>query len=85
MMTAQAAEQQARSFRVEVADGIATLLLDEPGESVNVIEPGAAAEFFRLLDAFAGDDAVKGVVLASGKKDGFVAGAKIDPARMRPI
>ena len=40
MMTAQAAEQQARSFRVEVSDGIATLFLDEPGESVNVIEPG---------------------------------------------
>ncbi len=79
MMTAQAATaHEARNFRVEVTDGIATLLLDEPGESVNVVEPGAVAEFFRLLDAFASDDAVKGVVLTSGKKDGFVAGAKID-------
>ena len=78
MMTAQAAvAHEVRNFRVEVADGIATLLLDEPGESVNVVEPGAVAEFFRLLDAFA-SDAVKGVVLTSGKKDGFVAGAKID-------
>ncbi|ABS28340.1 fatty acid oxidation complex subunit alpha FadJ [Anaeromyxobacter sp. Fw109-5] len=78
MMTAQAAAaQQARSFRVEVADGVATLFLDEPGESVNVVEPGAVEEFFRLLDGFAGDDAVKGVVFTSGK-DGFIAGAKID-------
>ena len=47
MMTAQAAvAHEVRNFRVEVADGIATLLLDEPGES-NVVEPGAVAEFFR--------------------------------------
>ncbi|WP_242337644.1 MULTISPECIES: fatty acid oxidation complex subunit alpha FadJ [Anaeromyxobacter] len=78
MMTAQAAERQGRSFRVDLADGVATLLLDEPGESVNVLEPGAMEEFFRLLDGFAVDDTVKAIVLASGKKDGFVAGAKID-------
>jgi 3-hydroxyacyl-CoA dehydrogenase / enoyl-CoA hydratase / 3-hydroxybutyryl-CoA epimerase len=67
-----------RSFRVEVEDGVATLFLDEPGESVNVVEPGAMGEFERLLDACRKDPAVRAVVLASGKKDGFVAGAKIE-------
>jgi 3-hydroxyacyl-CoA dehydrogenase/enoyl-CoA hydratase/3-hydroxybutyryl-CoA epimerase len=63
---------------VEVTDGVATLLLDEPGESVNVLEPGVGREFARLLESLEKDDAVKAIVFASGKKDGFVAGAKID-------
>ncbi|MGC4000383.1 MAG: fatty acid oxidation complex subunit alpha FadJ [Anaeromyxobacter sp.] len=81
MMTAEAvatAQATLRNFKLEVADGVATLLLDEPGESVNVLEPGVAGEFFGLLDRLEQDPAVKAVVLASGKKDGFVAGAKID-------
>ncbi len=78
MRTADAMAHDLRSFRVEIADGVATLLLDEPGESVNVIEPGVADEFSRLLEALARDDAVKGVVLASGKKDSFIAGANVE-------
>jgi 3-hydroxyacyl-CoA dehydrogenase/enoyl-CoA hydratase/3-hydroxybutyryl-CoA epimerase len=67
-----------RSFKVELSDGVATLLLDEPGESVNVVEPGAMAEFEALLARYAKDPAVKAIVLASGKRDGFVAGARIE-------
>jgi 3-hydroxyacyl-CoA dehydrogenase/enoyl-CoA hydratase/3-hydroxybutyryl-CoA epimerase len=78
MMTAEAVGDGSRSFRIEISNGVATLLLDEPGESVNVVEPAAMAEFERLLQRFEGDAAVKAVVLASGKKDGFVAGAKIE-------
>lgn len=80
MMTAQATRsaQAFRNFRLETADGIATLLLDEPGESVNVLEPSVAQEFFQILEQLTNDPEVKGIVLASGKKDGFVAGAKID-------
>jgi 3-hydroxyacyl-CoA dehydrogenase/enoyl-CoA hydratase/3-hydroxybutyryl-CoA epimerase len=76
--TAEAVARGPANFGVEVADGVATLLLDEPGESVNVLEPTVGREFARLLEGFEGDDAVKAIVLASGKKDGFVAGAKID-------
>jgi len=78
-MTAEAlAGETYRNFRIEVENGVATLWLDEPGESVNVLEPGVAAEFFRIVEKLEQDDAVKGVVLASGKKEGFVAGAKIE-------
>jgi 3-hydroxyacyl-CoA dehydrogenase/enoyl-CoA hydratase/3-hydroxybutyryl-CoA epimerase len=79
MMSAEAVTAgSVRNFRVELAGGVATLLLDEPGESVNVVEPDAMGEFERLLDGFAKDPAVKAIVLASGKKDSFVAGAKIE-------
>jgi 3-hydroxyacyl-CoA dehydrogenase/enoyl-CoA hydratase/3-hydroxybutyryl-CoA epimerase len=80
-MTTTAEARQAsepRSFRVETRDGVAVLLLDEPDQSVNVIEPGAMGELEALLDRLAKDAAVKGVVIASGKKDGFIAGAKIE-------
>jgi len=79
MMTAEAMASEAlRSFRVETAGGVATLLLDEPGEKVNTIHPEVMIEFVGLLDRLEKDDAVKAVVLASGKPDGFVAGAKIE-------
>ena len=80
MMTAQAASsaQPWKNFRVEVSGGVATLVLDEPDESVNVLEPGAAGEFLSILEQLEGDEAVKGIVLASGKRDVFVAGAKIE-------
>ena len=67
-----------RFFRVETAAGVATLLIDDPAEKVNTLHPELMLEFGRLLDRLEKDDAVRGLVLASGKPDGFVAGAKID-------
>jgi len=79
MMTAEAlAGEVYRNFKVEVAGGVATLWLDEPDESVNLVEPGTMREFARILERLERDDAVKGIVLASGKASGFVAGARIE-------
>jgi len=64
-------------FTVEVADGVATLLLDIPGEPVNTLRPEVGEEFDRLLTRFEQDAAVKALVLASGKATGFIAGADI--------
>jgi 3-hydroxyacyl-CoA dehydrogenase/enoyl-CoA hydratase/3-hydroxybutyryl-CoA epimerase len=63
------------TIRYEVdGDGIATLTIDVPGQSMNVL----GAEFLRdleiLIDRLADDDAVKGLVIASGKDSGFMAG-----------
>ena len=66
-----------RNFRVEVEDGVATLLLDVPGETLNVLGNDVAEEFAAELARFQRDPAVKGIVLASGKKDSFIAGARI--------
>jgi 3-hydroxyacyl-CoA dehydrogenase/enoyl-CoA hydratase/3-hydroxybutyryl-CoA epimerase len=78
MMTAEAFLTEPRFFRVETEGGVATLLIDDPGERVNTIHPELMLEFVRLLDRLEKDDAVRAVVLASGKPDGFVAGAKIE-------
>jgi 3-hydroxyacyl-CoA dehydrogenase / enoyl-CoA hydratase / 3-hydroxybutyryl-CoA epimerase len=85
MITAEAmatAEGTLRNFRVETSNGVATLFLDEPGERVNTIHPAVMVEFVGLLDRLEKDDAVNAVVLASGKKEGFVAGAKIEMMQM---
>jgi 3-hydroxyacyl-CoA dehydrogenase / enoyl-CoA hydratase / 3-hydroxybutyryl-CoA epimerase len=80
MMPSQAVETPTASqyFRVELAEGVATVRLDVPGEPVNTLFPALATDFDALLRSFETDDRVKAVVLASGKKDGFVAGAKIE-------
>jgi 3-hydroxyacyl-CoA dehydrogenase / enoyl-CoA hydratase / 3-hydroxybutyryl-CoA epimerase len=65
-------------FTVELDGGVATLLLDIPGESVNTLSPPIGAEFDELLARFERDPAVKAIVLASGKRDGFIAGARLE-------
>ena len=78
MRTADAIAAAPRFFRVETAGGVATLLVDDPGERVNTIHPELMLEFVTLLDRLEKDPAVKAIVLGSGKPDGFVAGAKIE-------
>src|SRR5689334_6085275 len=72
------AQQIVGSFRVEVDDGVALCLLDVPGEPVNTLSRQVGAELEELLQALTRDAAVKAIVIASAKKDSFVAGAKID-------
>ena len=69
MMSAEprVAEGAPVNFRVEVASGVATLWLDEPGEKVNTIDEGMMRELVALLDRLEKDDAVRALVLASGK------------------
>jgi 3-hydroxyacyl-CoA dehydrogenase/enoyl-CoA hydratase/3-hydroxybutyryl-CoA epimerase len=77
-VAAVAVQGARRNFRVEVEDGVATLLLDVPGETLNVLGDDVAEEFAAELARFRDDPAVRGVVLASGKKDSFIAGARIE-------
>jgi 3-hydroxyacyl-CoA dehydrogenase/enoyl-CoA hydratase/3-hydroxybutyryl-CoA epimerase len=67
-----------RNFRVSLDGGVATVLIDVPGEPVNTISPEVGAELSTLVDALRADGEVKAVVIASGKRDGFIAGAHID-------
>ncbi len=71
-------EAPTKNFRVDVQDGVATLLLDVPGETLNVLGEDVAEEFAAHLARFERDPAIAGVVLASGKRDSFIAGARID-------
>ena len=58
-------------------DGIAILTMDVPGESMNTLQANFGDEISGLLDDIEQDNSIKGVVVASGKKDSFVAGADV--------
>ncbi|UAA40107.1 fatty acid oxidation complex subunit alpha FadJ [Paraneptunicella aestuarii] len=58
-------------------DGVAILLMDVPGESMNTLKAEFGDEITKMLDDIEADKSIKGVVLASGKSSSFVAGADI--------
>ena len=65
------------------ADGVATITWDVPGKSMNVLSFEGLAELDACIDKALADDAVKGVVITSGKKD-FAGGMDLNIlARMR--
>ena len=70
--------QTPANFRVEKRDGVATLLLDVPGERVNTLQPSVMLEAVALMQELERDSAVKALVIASAKPEGFIAGAKIE-------
>ena len=61
-------------------DGIATATMDLPGRSMNVLDDDLAVPLAALIERLATDASIKGLVLASGKKD-FLAGADVDRLR----
>lgn len=67
-----------RTFRIERDGDVAVVVFDLAGESVNKFSQSVIAEFDGLFDALEHDASVKGVVIISGKADGFIAGADID-------
>lgn len=58
-------------------DGIAILTMDVPGDTMNTLKADFGDEITSILDDIEGDDTIRGVVVASGKKDSFVAGADV--------
>jgi 3-hydroxyacyl-CoA dehydrogenase/enoyl-CoA hydratase/3-hydroxybutyryl-CoA epimerase len=65
------------NFKVDLdGDGIALVTWDVPGRSMNLISLDAIQQFAALVEQLAGDAAVKGVVITSGK-DTFCAGADL--------
>tara|TARA_R110000782_G_scaffold268393_1_gene364804 strand:- start:61779 stop:63956 length:2178 start_codon:yes stop_codon:yes gene_type:complete len=55
-------------------DGIATLTIDVPEQSMNVIGAEFLADLDTLVERVTSDEAVKGAVIASGKASGFMGG-----------
>jgi 3-hydroxyacyl-CoA dehydrogenase/enoyl-CoA hydratase/3-hydroxybutyryl-CoA epimerase len=58
-------------------DGIAILTMDVPGDTMNTLKADFGDEISTILDEIESDSAIKGVIVASGKKDSFVAGADV--------
>ncbi len=66
-----------QNFRTETgSDGIALVTWDMPGRSMNVLTEDAITELGKILDATTADEAVKGVVVTSGK-EAFSGGADL--------
>lgn len=66
------------TFSVETdADGIAVMTINVPNQGMNVWDEALMAEFPTFVEAFVSDDAMKGLVIASGRDNGFMAGADL--------
>ena len=62
----------------DLAGEILVVTIDQPNEPVNTLSPALATEFEEIFVRVTGDLLVKGLVLISGKPDGFIAGADIE-------
>jgi 3-hydroxyacyl-CoA dehydrogenase/enoyl-CoA hydratase/3-hydroxybutyryl-CoA epimerase len=77
-VTAAAVASSPLTMRVEMDGGIAVIILDVPGESVNTLSRRVRDEFTALTDRLERDTSIEGAVLISGKPDVFIAGADIE-------
>ena len=66
-----------KTFTAEYRDDVCIVWMDEKGASINTIHTGLTEELNTLLDEVEQKTGLKGLVLISGKKDCFVAGADI--------
>lgn len=66
------------NFTYAVDGGVAVITFDLVGEPVNTLAPAIAAEFEALMTRAASDAEARAIVFTSGKKDTFIAGAKLE-------
>lgn len=66
------------ALRVEIIDDIAIVTIDLPGEKVNILKSEVMTSLEGHLEQFKADASIlKGLVIVSGKKNSFIAGADI--------
>ncbi|MBT8399852.1 MAG: enoyl-CoA hydratase/isomerase family protein, partial [Rhodothermia bacterium] len=65
-------------FSLAISDaGIAVAVFDTPGEKQNILRERYIADADAMLDLIATESSVQGLVIESGKKDSFIAGADV--------
>jgi len=66
-------------FKMDIdTDGVAVITWDTVGKSMNVMSLQGFAELDALIDQTLADDAIKGVVLTSGKEGSFAGGMDLN-------
>lgn len=60
------------------ADGVATITWDVPGKTMNVMSIEGLSQLDALVDDALADDAVKGIVITSGKEGSFAGGMDLN-------
>ena len=73
-------DQEFKHFSLIVEEDIAWLSIDVKDEAANVISPEVVAELDKACDEVA-KLSVKGMILLSGKSNGFIAGADVKKFR----
>lgn len=72
-------QETRRAFHHEIVDGgLGVLTLDLPDSRMNVLTPAVFQELADVLADLRGRRDVKGLLIRSGKKDNFIAGADIN-------
>ena len=67
------------NFKLDTdSDGIVTMTIDVPNQTMNVWTPDFINEFDKFIDDYNSNDDMKGLVLTSGKKNAFLAGADLN-------
>ena len=71
--------EKAKQIRLEAPDdnGVAVVWIDMPDSKVNVLNTDTLPEFNALMEEVRSNTNIKAVVIASGKANGFIAGADI--------
>lgn len=59
------------------ADGVALATIDVRNKPMNVLTPELQDELSQLIDHATSDPAIKGIIITSGKSNGFIAGADL--------
>jgi len=65
------------AFRLEKVGDIGVLILDVPGEKVNILSSPIMLELNTVLDELRTRSDIRALVLISGKEENFIAGAKL--------
>jgi 3-hydroxyacyl-CoA dehydrogenase / enoyl-CoA hydratase / 3-hydroxybutyryl-CoA epimerase len=68
----------ATALTTERRDDILIIWIDVPGAPVNTLGPGMVGEFEAIFADIESDPEIKGVVIASAKPSGFIAGADVE-------
>jgi 3-hydroxyacyl-CoA dehydrogenase / enoyl-CoA hydratase / 3-hydroxybutyryl-CoA epimerase len=66
------------SLSTERRGGVMIIWIDVPDAPVNTLSPSLVSEFESVFKQIEGDRELRGVVIASGKEDGFIAGADVE-------
>lgn len=69
--------RNATTLSTERRDDVLIIWIDVPGESVNTVGPSMVGEFEAVFNDIDADKEIKGIVLASAKPTGFIAGADV--------
>lgn len=74
----ESTKERGASLSTERRGDVMIIWIDVPGAPVNTLDPRMVGEFEAIFAEIEKDSALKGVVLASAKPTGFIAGADVE-------